>query len=121
MRRKTLGSIETFRSEVLVGTTMEISAESWMYGRGLPRSSHKILCRSRIWEPCAEVMRAAEVIKRNGRELQEHRCWGGATDKKEESTKVEKEWGGRRVVLHGVRGHRNQKIRQLGRKRRRPR
>lgn len=40
-------------------------------------------------------MRAAEVIKRNGRELQEHRHLGCANGKKEEPTKVEKERGGR--------------------------
>lgn len=38
-------------------------------------------------------MRAAKVIKRNGRELQEHRHLGCANGKKEEPTKVEKEWG----------------------------
>lgn len=38
-------------------------------------------------------MRAAEVIKRNGRELQEHRHLGCANGKKEEPTKVEKEGG----------------------------
>lgn len=67
-------------------------------------------------------MRDAEVIKRNGRELQEHRHLGCANGKKEEPTKVEKErGGGRRVVPHGVRGHRNQRRRHLGRRRRRPR
>lgn len=50
-----------------------------------------IEARSRTWEPCAEGMGAAEVTKRNGKEIQEHSSLGHVNTKEEERMEEEEE------------------------------
>lgn len=50
-----------------------------------------IEARSRTWEPCAEGMGAAEVTKRNGKEIQEHRSLGHVNTKEAERMEEEEE------------------------------
>lgn len=96
--------------DILAGTTFGNVPRKLDLLRGSAVEFSKVLHRSKsaVWEPCAEVMGAAEVIKRNRRETQEPRrsSLGPVNVRgRDHRSRGEKRQD---RAFHGIRGHRTE-------------